>query len=115
MENFMFLALCFFALAIFFGFIVFIQLLCDRPSFKPAVIIHGLVAVLGLSCLITYAIQYGGSKPWLSIGVLILAALGGLTLLSFDLRKKPIPKLILLLHPVAALTGLGLLVYFLIT
>ncbi|MGV3740490.1 MAG: hypothetical protein ACO1N3_04280 [Gammaproteobacteria bacterium] len=114
MENFMYLALCFFVLAIFFGFIIFIQLLCGRPSFKPAVIIHGLVAILGLSCLITYAILHTGSKPWLSIGILVLAAMGGLTLLSFDLRKKPVPKAILLLHPIAALTGLGLLIYYLI-
>jgi hypothetical protein len=114
MENFMYLALCFFVLAIFFGFIVFIQLLCDRPSFKPAVVLHGLVAVSGLICLITYAVQHVGTKPWLSIGMLILAALGGLTLLSFDLRKKPAPKLLLILHPLAAVTGLGLLVYYLI-
>ncbi len=114
MHNTMYLALGFFVLAVFFGFIVFIQLLCDRPSFKPAVIIHGLVAVLGLTCLVTYAIQHVGSKPWLSIGILILAAMGGLTLLSFDLRKKPTPKLLLILHPLAALAGLGFLIYYLI-
>lgn len=114
MENFMYLALCFFVLAIFFGFIIFVQLLCGRPSFKPAVFLHGLVAVSGLSCLITYAILHPGNKPWLSVGVLILAAMGGLTLLTFDLRKKPLPKLILLLHPIAALIGLGLLIYYLI-
>ena len=114
MHNYMYLALGFFVLAIFFGFIVFIQLLCDRPSFKPAVIIHGLVAVLGLGCLVGYAVQHAGSKPLLSISILILAAMGGLTLLSFDLRKKPAPKLILILHPLAALTGLGFLIYYLI-
>lgn len=114
MHHYMYLALGFFVLAIFFGFIVFIQLLCDRPSFKPAVVIHGLVAVLGLSFLIAYAIQHVGTKPWLSVGILILAAMGGLTLLSFDLRKKPAPKLLLILHPVAALTGLAFLIYYLI-
>lgn len=114
MENYMYLALGFFVLAIFFGFIVFIQLLCDRPSFKPAVLIHGLVAILGLGCLGIYTYQHAGTKPWISLGILILAALGGLTMLSFDLRKKPVPKIILLLHPLAALTGLGLLIYYLI-
>lgn len=114
MHNSMYLALGFFVLAIFFGFIVFIQLLCNRPSFKPAVIIHGVVAALGLSFLVAYAVQQVGTKPWLSIGILILAAMGGLTLLSFDLRKKPAPKLLLVLHPLAALTGLGFLIYYLI-
>ena len=117
MQNLLYVAVSFFVLAIFFGFIVFIQLLCDRPSFKPAVLIHGLVAILGLSCLIAYAVLHVGTKPWLSIGVLILAAMGGLTLLSFDLRRKPkqpVPKWLLLLHPVAALTGLALLIYYLI-
>ncbi len=114
MQNLMYLALGFFVLAVFFGFIVFIQLLCDRPSFKPAVLLHGLVAVTGLGCLIAYTILHAGSKPILSVVVLCIAALGGLTLLSFDLRKKPIPKLILLLHPLAAVTGLGLLIYYLI-
>lgn len=114
MQNLMYIAICFFILAIFFGFIVFMQLLCDRPSFKPVVVAHGLAALLGLGCLIAFAIQHAGNKPWLSIGVLILAAMGGLTLLSFDLRKKLAPKLLLVLHPLAALAGLGLLIYYLI-
>lgn len=114
MQNFMYLALGFFVLAIFFGLIVFIQLLCDRPSFKPAVFLHGLVALLGLSCLGVYAYQQSGAKPWLSLSILILAALGGLAILSFDLRKKPVPKIMVLLHPLAALCGLVLLVYYLI-
>lgn len=117
MQNLLYIAVCFFVLAIFFGFIVFIQLLCDRTSFKPAVIIHGLVAILGLSCLIAYAVQHVGTKPWLSIVVLSLAAIGGFILLSFDLRRKPqqpVPKWLLLLHPIAALAGFGLLIYYLI-
>ena len=114
MQNFMYIALGCFVLAIFFGFIVFIQLLCNRPSFKPAVFLHGLVAVTGLICLSIYAVLHVGTKPWLSLTVLILAALGGLTMLSFDLRKKPVPKIILLLHPLAALIGLVLLIYYLI-
>ncbi|MCR9191651.1 MAG: hypothetical protein NXI01_03215 [Gammaproteobacteria bacterium] len=113
MQNIMYLALGFFVLAIFFGFIVFIQLLCDRPSFKPAVFLHGLVATLGLGCLVTYTILHAGEKPIAALIVLLLAATGGLTLLNFDLRKKPIPKLLVLLHPLFALIGLGLLIAYL--
>lgn len=114
MPNLIYVALGFFFLAIVFGLILFIQVLCNRPSFKPAVFFHGLGALVGLICLGVYAVQHVGAKPWLSLTVLILAALGGLTMLSFDLRKKPIPRAILLLHPLAALIGLGLLVYYLI-
>lgn len=112
MHNLMYFALGFFFLAIFFGFIVFIQLACKRPSFKPVVFLHGLVAVLGLGCLIAYAVWHAGEKPIISIVILLLAALGGLTLLSFDLRKKPVPRIVLFLHPVAALTGLVFLVIY---
>lgn len=114
MPNLMYVALGFFFLAIVFGLVLFIQLLCNRPSYKPAVLFHGLGAVVGLICLSVYAVQDVGTKPWLSLTVLILAALGGLTMLSFDLRKKPVPRAILLLHPLVALIGLGLLVYYLI-
>ncbi|PJD90721.1 MAG: hypothetical protein CK424_08620 [Legionella sp.] len=114
MQNLMYLALGFFFLAIFFGLIVFIQLACDRPSFKPAVFLHGLVAILGLSCLVTYTVLHAGAKPIASVVVLLLAALGGITLLSFDVRKKPMPKLLLVLHPLAALIGVALLVYYML-
>lgn len=114
MQNTLYLALGFFVLAIFFGFIVFVQLLSERESFKPAVFLHGIVAILGLIFLGLYSYQHVGSKPWVSLSILILAALGGLTMFSFDIRKKPVPKVILLLHPLAALVGLGLLVYYLI-
>lgn len=114
MQNLMYLALGFFFLAVFFGLIVFIQLACDRPSFKPAVFLHGLVAILGLGCLIAYTVMHAGAKPIASVIVLVLAALGGLTLLSFDLRQKAIPKLLLVLHPLAALTGVALLVYYIL-
>ncbi len=114
MHNYLYVAIVLFVLAIFFGFIVFIQLLCDKPSFKPAVLIHGVVAGLGLICLGTYAVLHVGTKPWLSLGILSLAAIGGLLLLNFDLQKKPMPKLLLVLHPLAALTGLAVLIYYLI-
>lgn len=112
MFNLAYLAIGFFGIAAVFGLIVFLQLACDRPTLKPVVILHGLFAVSGLGLLVTYLVSHYHKTLLISVIILILAALGGLTLLSFDLKKKTPPKLLLFLHPLAAITGLLVLVWY---
>lgn len=114
MSNIIYLAVGCLVLAVIFGFIVFVQLACERPSFKPVVWLHGIFALLGLGCILYYVGTHPGSGPVFSAIVLTLAALGGATLFMADIRQKPVSKIILFLHPLIALIGFGLLIAYVI-
>lgn len=45
-----------------------------------------------------------------AVALFILAALGGLTLFTLGLKKKPVPKLLAIIHPLVAIAGLITLV-----
>src|SRR4051812_8090128 len=68
---------------------------------------HGLIAATGV-ILLAYAAATTGI-PYLAqiaLGLVILAALGGLTLfIGFDLQKKPLPIPLVLGHGLIALAG----------
>lgn len=111
MHNLIYIALGLFVLAAAFGLILFVQLLSERTTSKSVVILHGLSALLGLSALGIY-LSHHPSNLWIGAIVLCLAALGGLTLLSFDLRQKAPPKVLLFMHPLAAMLGVSLLLAY---
>ncbi len=76
----------------------------------PLAILHGLVAAAGLVVLIV-AIATGASTTLRNVVLvlLIIAALGGFALFSFDLRKKLLPMPLLLVHALLAVFGFALL------
>ena len=96
-------AIILFIIAAIFGLIVLTAILKDKPTPKAAVITHGPIAAIALIIVIIYAVM-GHMHPLLitSIVLFVLAALGGLTLFTIDMRKKPIPKLLAVLHPILA-------------
>lgn len=99
-------AIVLFIISAILGLFVLIALLRNKTTPKPAVFIHGPIALLALILLITYAVIKGTSPLLMtSIALFILAALGGLALFTIDMRKKPIPKLLAILHPVIAVAG----------
>jgi hypothetical protein len=73
---------------------------------------HGAVAALGVGWLV-YAAMSSEGIPTLgqvALGLFLLAALGGATLLlGFHLRSKPLPILFVLGHGLIAATGYVLL------
>jgi FtsH-binding integral membrane protein len=108
----LYLAIGLFVLAAIFGLIVLTAVLRDQPTPKPAVFIHGGVAAIALLLVIFYIAKNNGSGPIWSLVLFILAALGGLTLFTMDMRKKPIPKWIAIIHPLVALAGLLALILY---
>jgi hypothetical protein len=70
------------------------------------VIIHGVLAASGLLVLI-YALFTGPQAAAVVIGatLLVIAALGGFFMFSFQLRKLPPPKAIVVVHALAAVIG----------
>ncbi len=97
--------------AALFGVVILTAILSDKKTPKFAVVMHGFMAFAALISAALY-VYYGHRNPLLITGLTLLsmAALGGLTLLSFDLSKKPIPRAFALGHPVLALLGTALLV-----
>lgn len=74
---------------------------------------HGAVAATGLGLLILVVIS--GGVAWLfkvSLGVLVLAALGGTTLfLGFHVRNRALPIPLVIGHGLIAVTGYVLLLF----
>ena len=70
------------------------------------VIIHGVLAASGLLVLL-YALFTGPQPAALMIGavLLVVAALGGFFMFSFQLRKLPPPKAVVVIHALAAVIG----------
>src|SRR5687767_13208760 len=104
-----------FIIAALFGLVVLTAILKDRPTPSLMVLMHGCFAVIALLIVITYvASGHTSTLLIISMSLFILAALGGLTLLTIDLSKKPIPKAIALAHPALAITALVLLVIYIL-
>jgi hypothetical protein len=108
------LAIVLFVLAAIFGLIVLIAILRNKPTPKPVVFIHGGVAAVALLLVILFTAGSSGEGPILSLVLFIIAALGGFTLFATDMRKKPIPKWLAMLHPLAAVAGLISLIIFVV-
>jgi protein-S-isoprenylcysteine O-methyltransferase Ste14 len=70
------------------------------------VIIHGVLAASGLLVLL-YALFTGPQAASVMIGaiLLVIAALGGFFMFSYQLRKLPPPKAIVVVHALAAVLG----------
>lgn len=75
-----------------------------------AVIIHGALAAAGLLVLL-YAIFTGAQAAALTIGagLLVIAALGGFFMFSYQLRNLPPPKAVVVVHAIAAVLGVACL------
>lgn len=108
-------AIFLFIIALCFGLGLLVTVLSDRPTSKPVILIHGGAALVGLLVIIVYMLK-GHFQPLLiaSIILFVIAALGGLTLFSFDWRAKPIPKALAVLHPLLAFTAFLLLVIYIL-
>lgn len=106
-------AIILFLIAALFGLVILIAILEDRPSHKRVVLLHGVLAGSAIFLMIMYLFM-AGSSPLLitSLVLFILAALGGLTLVTLDMKKKSIPKLLAVLHPVIAIAGLVALIIY---
>lgn len=109
------IAIVLFLIAALFGLIVVTAIFRDQTTPKTIVFLHGPIAAIALLIIIFYAFM-GHKDPLLltSIALFILAALGGLTLFTIDIRHKPIPKFLALVHPLVAVIGLLTLIVYML-
>lgn len=102
------LALVIFAVAAVIGITLAIPLLQKRPTSKPAAIAHGLLGASGLVLLIVYTMQNPHKFLTSAIVLLVVAALGGVILFANDLRNRPGPAFLIVVHALAAVAAVGL-------
>ena len=80
----------------------------------PLALGHGVLAATALVLALLVAIATGVAAIKYGVAVLVLAALGGFFLLSFHLRGKSHPWVIVVLHALPAVGGVGCLVFALL-
>lgn len=74
-------------------------------------LLHGAFAASGLVALIMTVVGSGAPR-WasLSLGVFVVAALGGFALFSFHLRRRALPVPLIAIHGIVAVIGFALLI-----
>jgi hypothetical protein len=102
------IALALLAVAALFG--VYMALRVFKGALPPwtAAVLHGLFAATGLVLLlyVAFIANAPAAMPLLVAAVLlVVAALGGFVLLSFHMRKQPLPKALAGVHALAAVGG----------
>ncbi len=98
------LAVVLIAFAALIGITMAVQHVRGRTPPSPALaILHGLLAVSGVVALLLYLWDagFGGILAW-SFGLFVVAALGGLYLVSHHMRQKPLPGAVILVHGLLA-------------
>ncbi len=109
----LFTIIIFFLFAAVLGAVVLTAILQNRPTPKPVVFIHGIIAGLALLMLITYvALGHTSTLLITSLVLFVLAALGGLTMFTIDMSGRPVPKALALGHPLLAVISVILLIVY---
>src|SRR5262245_25302402 len=95
-------ALVLFVLAALLGLTVAIAIFKKKETSRPVAVIHGLVGAAGLVLLLLHAMKNPDRLLTTAIVVLVIAALGGAMLFVNDLRRKPGPVALVVIHALAA-------------
>lgn len=71
---------------------------------------HGLFAASGLVVLILAVIKAASTPARAALGILVLAALGGFTLVSFHVRGRKLPDGLVIGHALLGIAGFATLI-----
>ena len=104
-------AVALFAIAALFGFTM--ATVHFRTRTAPRALLaafHGLFAASGLVVLILGVIRAASVASQTALGILLLAALGGFTLVSFHLRGRALPDGLVVGHALLGIAGFATLI-----
>ena len=107
-----FTSLILFAVAAVLGLTVAITIFKNKETNKGVAVIHGLFAATALIILIVYALGNTGRNVTTEIVLFIIAALGGLILITRDFMKKTGPKALVVIHALVAVIAFLMLLVF---
>ncbi len=103
-----------FLYAVLSGLLMVVGISRGAKPWLPLVLGHGVLAVTALVLALWVAIATGAAAIEYGVAVLLLTALGGFLLLSFHLRGKPHPWVVVVLHALPAVGGVGCLMFALL-
>lgn len=104
-------AIVLFLVAALFGIILLIAVLQDRVVPSTALLLHATFAAVAIILVLFYLFRTGISGLLITgLGLLIIAALIGLTLVHVNCNNKILVKLLAVVHPFIAFAGLILLI-----
>lgn len=98
-------ALLSFAAAAVVGLVLAASVLRDKLPSWTLSLVHGALGAVGLVLTLFAVFQGAGGAVQAALIVLVIAALGGFFLASSHLRNKPGPKPVVVVHALAAVTG----------
>jgi hypothetical protein len=101
-------ALVIFAFAAVVGLTLAVKVLKKQETNKAVALAHGAVGAAGLVVLILYTVKNPTVFLTTAIVLLVVAALGGVVLFANDLRKKPGPAALVVIHALAAVIAVVL-------
>src|SRR5450631_361978 len=96
------------------GLFMVVGLFRGAKPWVPLAVGHGVLAATALVLALLVAISTGVAAIKYGVAVLFLTALGGFFLLSFHLRGKPHPWVVVVLHGLLGVGGVGCLVFALL-
>lgn len=97
-----------FVLAALLGLIVAVQIFKKKPTSKAVALVHGAFGAAGLIALLLYAMKNSHRFLTTAIVLLVIAALGGLLVFVNDLRGRPGPNAVVVIHALAAVAAVAL-------
>ncbi|MDI3259389.1 MAG: hypothetical protein QJR02_06805 [Sinobacteraceae bacterium] len=109
------IAVVLFLIAALGGLAMAVRIFQGKQPPVPLAVGHGILAATALVLTLLAAAATGSAAPLkYGAGLLVIAALGGFFLLSFQLRSKAHPKPIVVLHALLAVAGVVCLLLTLI-
>ena len=101
-------SLVLFALSAVLGLLLAVAIFKKKETSKPMALAHGAIAAAGLVLLIVHAAQNPHKLFTAAITLFVIAALGGVLLFANDLRKKPGPTFLVVVHALVAVAAVGI-------
>lgn len=103
------LLIALFIVAIVLGMFLLSYILANKNTPKGVAFIHGGVAGIGVIGLLIFSF-FSSLNFLISVGIFLLAAMGGVFMMYLDLTGKPLPKWLPLGHGIMGLIGLAVFV-----
>jgi multisubunit Na+/H+ antiporter MnhF subunit len=105
-------SLVLFGLAAVAGIVLFLAISKGKNTPKAVVALHGLLAVSGLTILLVHAFKNPDHRPMAVIVLFLIAALGGIIAFARDMKGKPGPLGLIVIHAVVAVIAFVVLFMF---
>jgi hypothetical protein len=110
--NMIYFSIAMLALAAVLGLIILIKWMTNKSASRGVIYSHGVVAAIGLLLIVVYSFQHQDNIPKISLGLLVLSAIGGFYMFFRDINNKMSPLAVAFVHALLAVSGFVALLLF---